>query len=227
MVRLFDVVEVTDQQDLPAGPFSAWLLRTGATLERHDDTVVPCGECTACCRSSYFIHIGPDETATLARIPAELLFAAPGQPKDTVLLGYDEEGCCPMLVDDKCSIYEHRPQTCRSYDCRIFAAAGIAAGDDDKALVTQHTQWWKFDHSDELGRTQHKAVQAAAKFMSEHSENFADDVPGNSTQLAILAIKVHDVFLNRDDDTTLNTSSVTEVTAAVKELLAANVKPCP
>ena len=52
-------------------------------------------------------------------------------PKGNMLLGYDENGHCPMLIDDKCSIYEHRPITCRSYDCRIFPAAGIVAGDDD------------------------------------------------------------------------------------------------
>ena len=36
-------------------------------------------------------------------------------------MGYDERGHCPMLVDGDCSIYEHRPRTCRTYDCRVFA----------------------------------------------------------------------------------------------------------
>ncbi len=65
---------------------------------------VPCGSCTACCTSSQFVHIGPDETDTLARIPAALLFPAPRQPPGHVLLGYDERGHCPMLVDGRCSI---------------------------------------------------------------------------------------------------------------------------
>ncbi|MFA6001077.1 MAG: hypothetical protein WC828_03075 [Thermoleophilia bacterium] len=44
----------------------------------------------------------------------------------------DCDGCCPMLIDGGCSIYEHRPLTCRIYDSRVFAAAGIVAGGDDR-----------------------------------------------------------------------------------------------
>ena len=73
-----------------------------------------------------FIHIQPEETQTLQRIPRALLFPAPGLPKGHVLMGYCDKGQCPMLVDNQCSIYEHRPQTCRDYDCRVFAATGIS-----------------------------------------------------------------------------------------------------
>ncbi len=73
-------------------------------------TDVPCGTCTACCTSSQFVHIEPDETDTLAHIPADVLFPAPLAPRGHVLLGYDERGHCPMLVDNACSIYEHRPR---------------------------------------------------------------------------------------------------------------------
>ena len=62
---------------------------------------MPCGTCTACCTSSQFVHIGPDEVDTLAHIPAELLFPAPRMPKGHVLLGYDERGHCPMLIDER------------------------------------------------------------------------------------------------------------------------------
>ncbi|MCZ6617861.1 MAG: YkgJ family cysteine cluster protein [Gammaproteobacteria bacterium] len=215
-VKLFDVVEVADQQELPAGTFSSWLGRTRAALAGENGSEVPCGDCTACCRSSYFIHIRPEETETLARIPEELLFAAPGQPEGTVLLGYDEQGCCPMLVDDKCTIYRHRPMTCRSYDCRVFTAAGISA--DDKALITRHTQRWKFDYAGVRDRRQHLAVQRAAKFLSDHAKSFTGKFPGNPTQLAILAIEVHDVFL-RCDDATETQPVVLEVVSAVNELL--------
>ena len=36
-----------------------------------------------------------------------------------------------MLVDGRCSIYEHRPRTCRTYDCRIFTATGLDVGAND------------------------------------------------------------------------------------------------
>ena len=120
------IEDMTEQQDLPAGRFSSWLRRTRSAQLEENGVDVPCGECNACCKSSYFIHIRPEETQTLSRIPGELLFAAPGLPEGNVLLGYDENGHCPMLIDEKCSIYEHRPLTCRTYDCRIFPAAGIA-----------------------------------------------------------------------------------------------------
>jgi hypothetical protein len=106
-----------------------------------------------------------------------------------------------MLIDNKCSIYEHRPLTCRNYDCRIFPAAGLAAGDDDKALITQQIQRWKFSFPIMLDRNQHAAVQAAAMFLRERAECFpAGVVPRNSTQLAMLAIKVYDVFLKYTDE---------------------------
>jgi Fe-S-cluster containining protein len=73
-----------------------------------------------------FIHISPEETRTIQRIPRELLFPAPGKPKGHVLMGYTDQGYCPMLVAGECSIYEDRPQTCRDYDCRVFAATGIS-----------------------------------------------------------------------------------------------------
>ena len=63
------------------------------------------------------------------------------------------------------------------------------------------------------------------KFLGEHAESFAGEVPNNSTQLAILAIKVHEVFLNDDDDTTGKLPSVLEVIAAVKAVMEANEKP--
>ncbi|HJV08323.1 MAG TPA: YkgJ family cysteine cluster protein, partial [Acidimicrobiales bacterium] len=94
---------------LPAGRFSTWLAQLAG-----GDVDVPCGACTACCTSSQFVHIGPDESETLARIPPALLFPAPGLPKGHVVMGYDERGHCPMFVDGGCSIYEARPRTCRA-----------------------------------------------------------------------------------------------------------------
>ena len=85
------------EEPLPAGSFSSWLHDTRAGLSGGSGSVVPCGDCNACCRSSYFIHVGPDEALSRAAIPAEILFDAPGRPKGTVLMSYDEHGRCPML----------------------------------------------------------------------------------------------------------------------------------
>ena len=186
---------MTGQRDLPAGGFSSWLRRAWSALVDESGADVPCGGCSACCTSSHFIHIRPEEAQTLARIPRELLFAAPGQPKGTMLLGYDEQGRCPMLTGDGCSIYEHRPLTCRTYDCRVFAAAGIAA---DRAQITQRARRWKFTYPTGDDRAQHAAVQAAARFVRERAEWFPGGaVPGDPAQVAVLALKVSGVFLER------------------------------
>lgn len=110
-------------QELPAGNFSDWLERTRNVLIDNSWMEVPCGDCCACCKSSYFIHIQPQETETMRQIPAELLFPAPGRPPGFKLMGYDQNGRCPMLINVKCSIYEYRPLTCRNYDCRVLTAA--------------------------------------------------------------------------------------------------------
>jgi hypothetical protein len=190
---------ITEPPDLSAGCFSSWLRRTRLGLIKGNGIDVPCGECNACCKSAYFIHIRPEETQTLARIPQKILFPAPGLPKGNLVLGYDEKGCCPMLINNRCSIYEHRPQTCRNYDCRIFTAAGVLAG-DDKALITQQIRRWKFSYPTKRDLNLHLAVQAAAKFLQERADCFPDGGPsGNSTQLALVALKVVEVFLKYDE----------------------------
>jgi Fe-S-cluster containining protein len=188
---------MTERPDLPAGEFSSWLRSTWTTLLDDSGADVPCGGCTACCTSSYFIHVGPDETRALARIPAELLFAAPDLPKGNVLMGYDEDGRCPMLTDGTCTIYEDRPLTCRNYDCRVYTAAGI---DADRDLITRRARRWVFDYAAEEDRDQHAAVRAAARFVREHAECFPDGaVRGDPAQVAILAVKVYEVFLGHDE----------------------------
>jgi uncharacterized protein len=189
-----------DDAAIDAGDFSAWLGEMQAAIRGERDSVVPCDGCTACCTSSQFVHIGPDETETLARIPAALLFPAPRMPRGHVLLGYDERGHCPMLVDNQCTIYEHRPATCRTYDCRIFPAAGVEV-DDDKALVAQRARRWRFTFASPADRLRRDAVAAAAAFVREHGDAVPDDrVPTNATQLAVLAVEMHADFLPADTD---------------------------
>jgi uncharacterized protein len=187
------------ERDLAAGDFSPWVLDMQRAIRGERGSDVPCGTCTACCTASQFVHIAPDETDTLAHIPVELLFPAPLMPRGHVLLGYDERGHCPMLVDNQCSIYEHRPQTCRTYDCRVFPAAGLAVGDDEKVLIERRVERWRFSHPTADDRERHDAVRAAAKYLEAHRHLLPDDVaPKTSTQLAVLAIEIHDAFIRSD-----------------------------
>ncbi len=148
-------------EDLDAGDFSSWADAMLGALRGEGDADVPCAGCTACCTSSQFVHIEPDETDTLAHIPPELLFPAPRRPRGHVLLGYDESGKCPMLIDNACSIYEHRPRTCRTYDCRIFAATGVEV-DDDKPEIARRVRRWRFRFPTDDDLRRRDAIRAAA-----------------------------------------------------------------
>lgn len=180
---------MAETEDLPAGRFASWLDQIGVD--------VPCGTCTACCTSSQFVHIGPDERETLKRIPKALLFPAPGLPKGNVVMGYDERGHCPMLVDGACSIYDHRPRTCRTYDCRVFPAAGLEPDHDGRAGIAEQVRRWRFDFAAPEDETLQAAVRAAAGYLRANAHLLPGLVPSNSTQLAFLAVGIREVFLER------------------------------
>lgn len=176
--------------------FSTWLRATRLALARGTGVEVPCGTCRACCTSSYFIHISPRETRTLARIPKKFLTAAPGLPKGHVLLGYFENGHCPLFVENACSVYAFRSLTCRNYDCRIFAATGLAAGGPEKAEINRKARSWKFAYPTQRDRDQQTALRATVKFLQARDGSFpAGFVPRRPSVLAVFAIKVYGVFL--------------------------------
>jgi Fe-S-cluster containining protein len=181
------MTDTSDDGTLPAGDFAPWLAAMVAALRAGTPAEVPCGGCTACCTSSQFVHIEPDEADTLAHIPAGLLFPAPGKPAGHVLLGYDERGHCPMLRDGRCSVYEHRPRTCRAYDCRVFAATGldVAAEDDRKAPVARQAARWRFAFPTPEDRRRRAAVAAAVRSVRATSV----------TQLAVRAVEGHEKFI--------------------------------
>jgi Fe-S-cluster containining protein len=180
-----------------AGDFSTWLRDTRRALLAGTGTVVECGTCRGCCRSSYFIHIAPQESSVLHVVRKELLVPAPGLPAGHVLMGYDTSGRCPMLTDGECSIYDHRPQTCRDYDCRVFAAAGIDAGGDERAEINQRVREWTFTYPAQRDRDEQGAVREAAAFIRTNEDRFAQEQrPVTESQVAILAIKAYELFLS-------------------------------
>jgi Fe-S-cluster containining protein len=106
-----------------------------------------------------------------------------------------------MLVNNKCPIYEHRPMTCRTYDCRVSPATALEV-DDDKALIAQRARRWKFEYPSPDDTTEHKAIQAAATFLTSHRHLLPESTgPMDETQLAVLAIEIHEIFLEQDMET--------------------------
>ena len=187
--------------DLPAGSFSSWVLDLQGALRGEHDAEVPCDGCTACCTSSQFVPIAPDETDTLAHIPRRLLFPAPTLPAGHVVLGYDEHGRCPMLGDGRCSVYDHRPRACRTYDCRVLPAAGLGVDESGTRVeLARRTGRWRFGLSTSADRVRQAAVQTAATFLRAHAGDLPEDmVPAQTPQLAALAVEVHDAFVGHDD----------------------------
>lgn len=142
-----------------------------------------------------FIHIQPEETRTIQRIPRALLFPAPGLPKGHVLMGYSDQGHCPMLVDNNCSIYEDRPQTCRNYDCRVFAATGVRLDGQTQAEIANRVKAWEFEYEDEASRGEHSMVKEAAAFLQNNRDLFPKrSIPTYPVQLAALAVRIYRLF---------------------------------
>lgn len=194
-LKYIDMTDSIVPYSVYAGEFSIWLQQLRDGIEEKTGNDVPCDECNACCRSSMFIHIGPDEIDTLIHIPKPLLFAAPGLPKGFKVLGYDEKGQCPMLSGGKCSIYDHRPYTCRTYDCRIFTAAGISLDNEKKAAIADRAQRWQFSYPEDIDSIQHTAIRDAAAFIHGYAEHFPKHLINSSTRVALLAIRVYEIFL--------------------------------
>ena len=211
---------------VPAGDFAAWLHGTEASLQSGNGGAdVPCGACRGCCRSSMFIHIRPEETQTIKRIPRALLFPTPGRPKGHVLMGYNDKRQCPMLIDNQCSIYEDRPQTCRDYDCRIFAATGISVDRQTQPEIAQRVQEWVFNVENEESREEDRILKEAAAFLDKNRELFPPrSIPSNPVQLAVLAVRIYPLFSGlmaqrRQDATGLSDAAIADaILTALSEL---------
>ena len=179
--------------NLPAGRYADWAEGAAAAIRGERAAAVPCGECTACCTSSQFIHVAPDELDALAHLPAEVLVPAPGLPEGHQVMGYDEHGRCPMFRDGACSIYEHRPRTCRTYDCRVFPATGVEVAAHQPAIAAR-AERWRFEVLDDRDRRHEAAVHAAVRSLREQVAARGGQGP-NPTQLAARAVEVHETFL--------------------------------
>jgi len=100
-----------------------------------------------------------------------------------------------MLVDDECSIYECRPQTCRSYDCRVFAATGVPVDRQTQAEIADRVRAWVFDYENEESRAEHLIVKETAAFLQKNGDLFPHgSIPGQPAQVAALAVRSYKLF---------------------------------
>jgi len=180
-----------------AGPFSEWLRAMRAALAGSAGMNVACGDCVGCCTSSYFIKVRAHETATIERIGPDSLRPAPGASDGSLLMGFDQQGHCFMFAGGGCSIYAHRPETCRTYDCRVFTAAGMNAG-PEKSVINERIANWRFEYPNPRDHEEHRAVTDAANFIRQHPIRFPGGrVPSRPSEIAVLAVKSYQVFLDK------------------------------
>jgi hypothetical protein len=184
--------------ELPAGDFSDWLRAMRAALASDGGMDVACGDCVGCCTSSYYIKVRAHETRALAAIGEPNLEPEPTRNGDRIM-GYGADGHCPMYRGG-CTIYADRPETCRAYDCRVFAAAGLPAGGDDKSVINERVASWRFSYPSDGDLADQRAVRAAANYLRQHPVRFPNGrVPSRPSDIAVLAVKTYRVFLDPPD----------------------------
>lgn len=183
---------------LDAGEYLDWAAATLESFRSGGGCDVPCGECRACCRAGYFIPVRHDEWDARRAIPAGLLVTAPGlHGIEDAVLATRRRGDCALLVEGRCTVYAHRPQACRDYDCRIFTAAGVTTG---IAAIDARARRWRFRHRDGRSRQAHEATRYAARLMMEHASAFPDArVPPDASGIAIAALKAHAALMDTLD----------------------------
>jgi len=93
-----------------------------------------------------------------------------------------------MFVGGACSIYERRPRTCRTYDCRVFTAAGVSP-DDDKPLIAAQVSRWEFTYAAPADRHRHETVRAVAVQLRSVNGVVGEPASVNATRLAVNAIE--------------------------------------
>ena len=195
-----------------AGEFSDWINSFLGTMKGESSGDVPCGDCIGCCTSSKFVLVRPTDFEAISIIPEELLFPAPGLPKGYQLMGYDEQGHCPMFKSGKCSIYELRPETCKQYDCRVLAATGANIEGESKEIVETITSW-QFEFSDNESRNKEKALKRAMLFLKENSEFFPRGyIPNTDSQISALAVRIYKEFINIKANSVAIDELVTKIT---------------
>jgi hypothetical protein len=88
--------------------------RSGMTLNQQ--TEVPCGGCTECCRSNQGLFLHPEQGDDVESYQHRVAADRTGKP--VFLLATTASGACVYLGPSGCTIYHRRPLLCRTFDCR-------------------------------------------------------------------------------------------------------------
>ena len=215
---------MTNTQPVAAGDFELWLQRILHSFQTGEAVDVPCGDCRGCCRAGRFVHLTPSDHSAHAAIAKPFLHAASGMPKGYAVMGYRADGACPMLDDGNCSIYPRRPATCRGFDCRVLAAAGLQVGGKWNERINARVQAWRFSFPRAESQQRLDAIRRAAEFIERHPDAFPGGrAPREATTIAVLALKVHPVFLALNRSAAI--AEIAEAIVAASRRFEANREP--
>lgn len=200
-----------------AGEFGQWVHSMTASLRSDSGNDVPCGDCVGCCSSSWPIALRASDAKVISKIPAQWLLDPQDAPEGLRYMAYREDGTCPMLTSGRCSVYLDRPQTCRDFDCRLFAAAGIPSAGDNKPLINARIAAWRFSYATPADEAAHQAMRKAAAFLAHpKTRGLAPRLPTSPIALAGLAFKAHRVFLDAAHETWAVEDCLKRVIAAAR-----------
>jgi hypothetical protein len=116
-------------------------------VETGGDASVPCAGCRECCYyDKVEIHTGEDTTFLKTEIR-----------DGELVLQRRPDGACVHLGDNGCTVYEHRPDACRKYDCRVFSVFGVG----DRFEGEHRSPTWAFTPRSKEGRCLLAAHQLA------------------------------------------------------------------
>ena len=98
-------------------PIAAWFRSLHWSLASNGQTDVPCNGCTECCKSNQGLFLHPEQGDEVESYRHRVVRdRATGNP--VFLLATEANGQCVYLGASGCTIYDHRPLLCRSFDCR-------------------------------------------------------------------------------------------------------------
>jgi Fe-S-cluster containining protein len=157
-----------------SGDFDVWLKRYArmAKRSRRGERVaaqVPCGTCRACC---YVPTIKVEASDDVAHLNAE-----PDPKNGGLKLRKRADGGCIHLVDGGCSVYQHRPAACRTYDCRMYALIGRSPWWRDASGNVLRAPEWDFTFSRSPARRSYFAAlrMAADRYLRGNPGKTLDD----------------------------------------------------
>jgi hypothetical protein len=116
------------------------ILRDWRPALKRETVPVPCNGCVSCCRSGMLVTLTPAEAQ---RLPTQV------GPDGKLKLAHRGRDCAMFdAQNNRCSIYEDRPEVCKTYDCRQLWMGGLRNTHRGREMNERLDSWRTEVHSD-------------------------------------------------------------------------------